>query len=102
METGFLDRLANQLKVNKSATCRRAIQRILHRMKEHCERGQYQTTTEAGTIVGTSPAQISSCARSGSLHAQEITWNCAASCGLSVPAASGPVWNKGLAERVGF
>jgi len=26
METGFLDRLANQLKINKSATCRRASQ----------------------------------------------------------------------------
>ena len=37
-ETGFLNRLANQLKINKSATCRRAIQRILVRMKEHCER----------------------------------------------------------------
>ena len=47
METGFLDRLANQLKVNKSATCRRAIQRILVRIKEHCESGQYKSTTEA-------------------------------------------------------
>jgi hypothetical protein len=34
METGFLDRLANQLKENKSAACRRAIQRILVRLKE--------------------------------------------------------------------
>jgi hypothetical protein len=40
METGFLDRLANQLKANKSATCRRAIQRILVRIKDHCESGQ--------------------------------------------------------------
>ena len=47
METGFLDRLANQLKINKSATCRRAIQRILVRMKEHCESGQYRSTTDA-------------------------------------------------------
>jgi len=47
METGFLDRLANQLKVNKSATCRRAIQRILVRIKEHCESGQYKSTTDA-------------------------------------------------------
>jgi hypothetical protein len=47
METGFLDRLANQLKANKSATCRRAIQRILVRIKEHCERGEYRSTTEA-------------------------------------------------------
>ena len=47
METGFLDRFANQLKINKSATCRRVIQRILNRMKEHCERGQYKSTTDA-------------------------------------------------------
>jgi hypothetical protein len=40
METGFLDRLANQLRVNKTATCRRAFQRILVRMKEHCESGK--------------------------------------------------------------
>jgi hypothetical protein len=46
METGFLDRLANQLKANKSASCRRAIQRILVRIKEPCESGQYQTTTD--------------------------------------------------------
>jgi hypothetical protein len=47
METAFLDRLANQLKANKTATCRRAIQRILVRIKEHCETGQYQSTTDA-------------------------------------------------------
>jgi len=51
METGFLDRLANQLKANKTATCRRAIQRILVRMKKkkkkHCETGQYKSTTDA-------------------------------------------------------
>jgi len=47
METGFLDRLANQLGIDKSAACRRAIQRILVRMKEHCESGQYQSTTDA-------------------------------------------------------
>jgi hypothetical protein len=47
METAFLDRLATQLNTNKSAQCRRAIQRILVRMKEHCESGQYQSTTDA-------------------------------------------------------
>ncbi len=47
MEMGFLDRLANQLKTNKGPACRRAIQRILVRMKEHCESGQYQSTTDA-------------------------------------------------------
>jgi hypothetical protein len=47
METAFLDRVANQLKANKTATCRRAIQRILVRMKEHYESGQYRSTTDA-------------------------------------------------------
>lgn len=47
MDTRFLDRLANQLKQNKNAACRRAIQRILVRIKEHCESGQYQSTTDA-------------------------------------------------------
>jgi hypothetical protein len=47
MSTEFLDRLATELKIGKSAACRRAIQRILVRMKEHCESGQYQSTTEA-------------------------------------------------------
>lgn len=47
METTFLDRLATQLKANKTAACRRAIQRILVRMKEHCKSGQYHSTTDA-------------------------------------------------------
>jgi hypothetical protein len=47
MDTAFLDRLATQLKANKSAACRRAIQRILVRIKEHYERNQYRSTTDA-------------------------------------------------------
>ena len=47
MESAFLDHLANQLRANKTPTCRRAIQRILVRIKEHCESGQYQSTTDA-------------------------------------------------------
>jgi len=47
MDTAFLDRLATQLKVGKSAACCRAIERILVRMKEHYESGQYHSTTEA-------------------------------------------------------
>jgi len=47
METSFLHRWANQLKANKSAICRRAIQRILVRMKQHCETGKYQSATDA-------------------------------------------------------
>jgi len=47
METAFLDRLATQLETNKTAACRRAIQRILVRVKQHCESGQYTSTTDA-------------------------------------------------------
>jgi hypothetical protein len=47
METSFLDRLADQLKVNKTATCCRAILRISVRIKGHYESGQYQSTTDA-------------------------------------------------------
>jgi hypothetical protein len=57
MSTEFLDRLATQLKIGKSAACRRAIQRILVRIKEHCESGQYQSATDAEAefrrLVGT-------------------------------------------------
>ena len=47
METSFLDPLANQLGANKDAACRRTIQRILVRIKERCENGQYKSTTDA-------------------------------------------------------
>jgi hypothetical protein len=41
------DLMVGPLKVNQSATCRRAIQRIMVRIKEHCENGEYRSTTEA-------------------------------------------------------
>lgn len=47
MSTGFLDRLATQLKTNKSAACRRAIQRILETVKKNYEDGRYRSQTEA-------------------------------------------------------
>jgi hypothetical protein len=47
METGFLDHLANQLGANKNAACRRAIQRILVRIKERYENSQYKSTADA-------------------------------------------------------
>jgi hypothetical protein len=47
VNTDFLERLASQLKVGKGAACRRAIQRILVRIKEHYESGQYQSITDA-------------------------------------------------------
>ncbi len=47
MSTDFLDRLANQLKVDKSAACRRAIQRILAVVKKNFEDGKYENDVEA-------------------------------------------------------
>ena len=45
----FLDHLASQLKANKSAACRRAIQRILGVIKNNYETGKYSNYTEAET-----------------------------------------------------
>ena len=47
VSTDFLDQLARQVRVNKSAACRRAIQRILALMKKDYEAGRYKTHTEA-------------------------------------------------------
>jgi len=47
VSTDFLDQLAKQLRVNKSAACRRAIQRILALMRKDYEAGRYKTHTEA-------------------------------------------------------
>jgi hypothetical protein len=47
VSTDFLDRLSTQLKANKSAPCRRAIQRILAVVKENFEDGKYKNHVEA-------------------------------------------------------
>jgi len=47
VSTDFLDRLASQLRANKSAACRRAIQRILAIVKNNCEDGKYKDDVEA-------------------------------------------------------
>jgi anthranilate/para-aminobenzoate synthase component II len=47
VSTEFLDRLASQLKIGKSAARRRAIERILDTIKKDYETGKYQSTTEA-------------------------------------------------------
>lgn len=49
MGTEYLDQLAQQLKVNKSPRCRRAVNRILAEMKKRCEVGEYSSQTEAET-----------------------------------------------------
>ena len=44
MSTGFLDRLATQLKANQNAACRRAIQWILAVIKKNYEDGEYDSS----------------------------------------------------------
>jgi hypothetical protein len=47
VNTDFLDQLASQLKADKNAACRRAIERILAMLKKRCEEGKYENGTEA-------------------------------------------------------
>lgn len=49
MSTEYLDHLAQQLKLNKSAACRRAINRILAEMKKRSETGEFSNQTEGET-----------------------------------------------------
>jgi hypothetical protein len=43
----FLDRLASQLKIGKSAADRRAIERVLDTIKKDYESGKYQSPADA-------------------------------------------------------
>jgi hypothetical protein len=47
MDTAFLDRLPRQLRIDKTPSCRRAINRILEEMKKHCADGKYNTSMAA-------------------------------------------------------
>jgi hypothetical protein len=49
MGAGFLDQLATQLRINKTAPCRRAIQRFLEVVKKEYERGKYGSTPKPKT-----------------------------------------------------
>ena len=50
MPAEYLDQLAQQLKINKSPSCRRAINRILDDMKKRSEAGEFSNQTEAETV----------------------------------------------------
>jgi len=43
MNVEFLEQLARQLRINKTPSCRRAINRILEEIKSSCENGKYRT-----------------------------------------------------------
>jgi hypothetical protein len=45
--TGFLDRLASELKIGRHAAYRHAVQRVLQTVRKNYESGQYRSTTEA-------------------------------------------------------
>jgi hypothetical protein len=45
--TGFLDRLASELKIGRHAAYRHAVQRVLETVRKSYESGQYRSTTEA-------------------------------------------------------
>jgi hypothetical protein len=45
--TGFLERLASELKIGRHAAYRHAVQRVLEIVRKNYESGQYRSTTEA-------------------------------------------------------
>jgi hypothetical protein len=45
MDTAFLVRLAQQLRIDKTPSCRHAINRIFEEMKKRCEDGHNTTIT---------------------------------------------------------
>ena len=45
--TGFLERLASELKIGRHAAYRHAVQRVLETVRKNYESGQYRSTTEA-------------------------------------------------------
>jgi hypothetical protein len=45
--TGFLDKLASELKIGRHAAYRHAVQRVLECVRKNYESGQYRSTTEA-------------------------------------------------------
>jgi len=50
--TGFLDRLASQLKIGRDAAYRRAVQRTLETVRKNYESGEYHSTTELSMFSG--------------------------------------------------
>ena len=49
--TGFLDKLASELKIGRHAAYRHAVQRALEIVKKNFESGQYRSTTEAEFVL---------------------------------------------------
>ena len=45
--TEYLDQLTQQLKIDKNAACRRAMERILAMIRKRCDEGVYESRTAA-------------------------------------------------------
>jgi hypothetical protein len=45
--TGFLEKLASELKIGRHAAYRHAVQRVLEIVRKNYESGQYRSSTEA-------------------------------------------------------
>jgi hypothetical protein len=61
MDIEFLTQLAHQLRIGKSPSCRRAINRILEDMKKRCESGEYKTPMAAESAFRESVESERSC-----------------------------------------
>jgi hypothetical protein len=61
MNADFLDQLAGQLKVDKNAACRRAIELILAMVKTRCDEGVYDSSTAAELDFRTFVEQPGTC-----------------------------------------
>ncbi len=60
--TGFLDKLASELKIGRHAAYRHAVQRVLATVKKNYESGQYRSTTEAEYMLRKLVEQEQTCA----------------------------------------
>jgi hypothetical protein len=47
LDTGFLDKLASELKIGRPAAYRHAVRRTLETVRKNYESGRYRSTTEA-------------------------------------------------------
>jgi hypothetical protein len=51
LETGFLERLASELKIGRHSAYRHAVQRALETVRKNYQSGQYRSTTEAELML---------------------------------------------------
>ena len=65
MNIEFLTQLAHQLRIGKSPSCRRAINRILEQVKKRCESGEFATPMAAESALREFVEKERSCRKTG-------------------------------------